>query len=146
MKNRRLAILFLSLSLFFTFAPHTFANQTRFSITKQSPQIYWRTELYFGRDKNDGTQVSDKEWEKFVDEVITPKFPQGLTVIDAKGQWRNDDGIVIKETSKLLILLYPSKSKRMANTKIQQIRKAYIKLFNQRSVMRIDTEQNYLID
>lgn len=144
MKNRRLTIIYLLLIFTFSFQLVTFAKEQFVIQSVQSPQIFWRTELYFGRDKNDGTQVSDEEWEKFIDEVVTPKFPQGLTVLDAKGQWQNDSGKVIKESSKVLILLYPTKFRKSSSRKIEEIRQAYKKMFNQQSVMRVDTRQNYI--
>lgn len=144
MKIRRLTIIYLLLIFTFSFQSVTFAKESIVIQTAQSPQIFWRTELYFGRDKNDGTKVSDEDWEKFLDEVVTPKFPQGLTVIDSKGQWRNDAGEVIKESSKVLILLYPTKFRKSSSRKIEEIRQAYKKMFNQQSVMRVDTRQNHI--
>lgn len=108
---------------------------------KSFADTFWRTELYFGRDKNDGTQVSDEEWSKFLDEVVTPKFPDGLTVLDGKGQYRIENGTIVKENSKVLILLYTPKTRLLNSRKIDQIRNEYKKLFKQESVMRIDLQQ-----
>ncbi len=112
------------------------------TLTQQSfTQTFWRTELYFGRDKNDGTQVSDNEWSKFLDEIVTPKFPDGLTVLDGNGQYRLENGAIVKEKSKVLILLYTPKTRIVNNRKIEQIRNEYKKSFKQESVMRIDFRQ-----
>lgn len=108
---------------------------------KSFADTFWRTELYFGRDKNDGTQVTDEEWSKFLDEVVTPKFPDGLTVLDGKGQYRLENGTIVKENSKVLILLYTSKTRLVNSRKIDQIRNEYKKIFRQESVMRIDLQQ-----
>ena len=78
-----------------------------------------RTELYFGRNIPSGGTVSDADWQKFVDEVVTPRFPDGLTVLDADGQWRGKDGSIAREESKVIVLLYPRKDRKATNAKIE---------------------------
>jgi hypothetical protein len=97
-----------------------------------------RTELYFGRNKPTGGTVSDADWQAFVDEFVTPRFPDGLTVLDADGQWKGKDGSVAREQSKVIVLLYPRKLRKAMNSKIEEIRREYKKRFAQESVMRID--------
>ena len=46
-------------------------------------------ELFFGRDRAGQQTVSDAEWADFLASVVTPNFPDGLTVFDGYGQWRN---------------------------------------------------------
>jgi hypothetical protein len=46
-------------------------------------------ELFFGRDKDGRRNVSDAEWSDFLASVVTSSFPDGLTVFDGYGQWRN---------------------------------------------------------
>ena len=97
-----------------------------------------RTELYFGRNIPNGGTVGESDWQKFVDEVVTPRFPDGLTVLDADGQWRGKDGLIAREESKVIVLLYPRKDRKATNAKIEEIRAEYKKRFAQESVMRID--------
>ncbi|MDQ0570723.1 hypothetical protein QFZ42_002557 [Variovorax paradoxus] len=66
-----------------------------------------RDALYFGRAIPAGGQVSDAQWAAFLDTVVTPVFPKGLTVLDAAGQWRGASGGVVREPSKLVVLLHP---------------------------------------
>jgi hypothetical protein len=40
--------------------------------------------LYFGTAKPTGAVTAD-EWVGFLDAVVTPRFPEGLTVSDASG-------------------------------------------------------------
>ncbi|HEX5574346.1 MAG TPA: DUF3574 domain-containing protein, partial [Gemmatimonadales bacterium] len=47
-----------------------------------------RETLYFGRNRPGGGTVSDAEWKAFLVEVVTPRFPLGLTVQKATGQWK----------------------------------------------------------
>jgi hypothetical protein len=96
------------------------------------------TELYFGRNKPGGGTVSDAEWQAFADEIVTPRFPEGLTILGAMGQWRGKDGSIAREESKVVVLLYSRKVRRAVNSKIEEIRSEYKKRFQQESVMRID--------
>ena len=101
-------------------------------------EFFIRTELFFGRNKPDGTEVSQEEFDDFLSVTITPEFPDGLTVLDAVGQFRDADGNIIREKAKILILLYPSSAKRQSSRKIERIRTAYKDRFNQQSVLRVD--------
>ncbi|MCC7273101.1 MAG: DUF3574 domain-containing protein [Alphaproteobacteria bacterium] len=65
------------------------------------------TEAYFGRSLRDRAEVTDAEWDGFLREVVTPAFPDGLTALDGAGQWRRPDGTILRERSKLLILVLP---------------------------------------
>ena len=103
-----------------------------------STEKYLRTELYFGLSKPDGSQVTDPEWQKFVNEFVTPRFPDGLTEIDANGQWRGKDGNFVREKSRILILLYSRKDRKATGAKIEEICTEYKKRFNQESVLRLD--------
>jgi hypothetical protein len=95
-----------------------------------------RTELYFGLAQPDGSVVSTEDFQRFVDREVTPRFPAGLTLLGGNGQYRNANGITVKEGSKLLILLYAYD--RDNSRKIESIRTAYSKAFQQESVLRVD--------
>jgi hypothetical protein len=96
--------------------------------------IFIQDELYFGRSRTKGI-ISEAEFQKFLDTEITPLFPDGLTVIDANGQFRNRAGIIIKEPTKILVLIYPnSREKTQA---IQNIINLYKSQFQQESVLRV---------
>jgi hypothetical protein len=95
-----------------------------------------RLELLFGMGRKDGGEVGEDEWRSFLDAEVTPRFPDGLTVLTGYGQWRNQAGAVAKETSRvLLIWLKPSVE---TNTKIETIRTTWKRKFQQESVMRVD--------
>jgi hypothetical protein len=96
-----------------------------------------RTELFFGTAKPEGV-VSDEEFSDFVDRVITPRFPDGLTLLKGDGQFRGDDDVIVKEDSFLLILLYPLEDFRESSRKINAIRERYKDEFDQESVLRVD--------
>jgi hypothetical protein len=96
-----------------------------------------RTELFFGTAKPDGV-VSDVEFFEFVDRVITPRFPDGLTLLKGDGQFRGDNNVIVKEDSFVLILLYPLEDFRESSRKINVIRQRYKDDFDQESVLRVD--------
>ncbi|MEW6733585.1 MAG: DUF3574 domain-containing protein [Acidobacteriota bacterium] len=97
-----------------------------------------RTELYFGSAKPDGTVVTEAQFQQFVDQVVTPRFPDGLTLLVGLGQFRDSSGTIIKERSMLLILLYPASAQSSSSPKIEEIREAYKQQFQQESVLRSD--------
>lgn len=105
---------------------------------KNNAELFARTELFFGRSKPDGSMVTDEQFRLFVDEVITPRFPAGLTVLSGTGQFRGSSGSVMREDSVLLILLYRSNDDP-ANGRIEEIREAYRSAFQQDSVLRVDS-------
>lgn len=91
-------------------------------------------ELYFGRSRPGG-EVSEEDFRTFLRTVVTPRFPDGLTVVDAIGQFRNSKGVTIREKTKILILIYPNtQQKRQA---IQEIISRYKFRFQQESVLRV---------
>ena len=99
-----------------------------------------RTELFFGTDKP-GPDVTEYQFSRFVDDTVTPRFPDGLTVLSGNGQWK-EGGQVVRERSKLVIILYPMDGAADSSKKIEEIRSAYEKTFQQESVLRTDsTEQ-----
>ena len=93
-----------------------------------------RDTLFFGRAIPAGGQVSDAQWAGFLDTTVTPAFPQGLTVLDAVGQWRGASGGVVREPSKLVVLLHPRNAKDDAA--IANIIDTYRKNFGQEAVLQ----------
>jgi uncharacterized protein DUF3574 len=77
-------------------------------------------------------------FKQFLDAVVTPCFPDGLTVLTGKGQFRESDGQIVQETSFVLILLYPLDARTESNVKIEAIRTRYKDAFLQESVLRVD--------
>jgi len=102
---------------------------------------FYRTELYFGMDIPGGGTVSEEDWSKFLNDEVTPKFPDGFTVIESYGQYKDKSGQIVKEKSRVLILLYPKKLLKDNDPKIEEIRAAYKKTFKQESVLRLDFSQ-----
>ncbi len=100
-------------------------------------QAVVRSELLFGRLKPDGSVVTDAEWRAFVEEQVTPRFPDGFTVQDVLGQYRGRDGRIIAEPSKILLIIHGTEARPRAA--IQEIRDVYRRLFQQESVLLIES-------
>lgn len=94
-----------------------------------------REELYFGRSQAGGGIVTEEQWQEFLDTQITPRFPEGLTVIDAYGQFLDSSGNIIAEPTKVLILIYPNTQDK--EKAIQEIINLYKAQFQQESVLRV---------
>jgi Protein of unknown function (DUF3574) len=93
-------------------------------------------DLYFGRDKPDGGEVTEAEWGAFVAEVVTSRFPDGLSVFDASGQYREPSGRVVRERSKrLVVIVFDAPAHR---ARLEQIIDAYKQRFGQNSVFRVE--------
>jgi hypothetical protein len=99
---------------------------------------YYRTELYMGMSIPGGSTVSEEAWEKFLSEIVTPLFPSGFTVLGGRGQYREASGTIAKETSHVLVFLYPKVQRKKASIDIEKIRSEYKKQFSQESVLRVD--------
>jgi hypothetical protein len=62
-------------------------------------------DLYFGRDKQGGGEVSEAEWAAFLTDTVTPRFPDGLSVLNVEGQARESSGRIVRERTKLLVVV-----------------------------------------
>jgi hypothetical protein len=101
--------------------------------------LWARTELYFGLGKPDNTFTSDDEYQAFIDKEVAPRFKEGFTVLEGRGQYLDPHGRLWREPTRILILHYPPEpAKSLA---IDAIRRAYKTMFQQESVMRVDAPQ-----
>lgn len=94
-----------------------------------------KTEVYFGRDLPGGGQVSRAEWAEFLDKVVTPRFPKGLTIYDAYGQMQHADGRIEKQSTWVVILLHPQDP--AVDRSVREIIDAYRKQFNKAQVATV---------
>lgn len=90
-------------------------------------------ELLFGRNVGDRLGVSEADWSRFLAAEVTPRFPDGLTVLDAAGQWRDAArDRVVREPSKVVMLTLTDPAAEQG--KIDAIVEAYKRRFRQRAV------------
>ena len=102
-----------------------------------SGRAFARLELLFGTTKRDGGSVSETEWLAFLQNEITPRFPDGLTVLTGLGQWRTAQGQVTRETSRMLLIWHAPGPQTEAH--VAAIRSLYRQRFDQDSVLRADS-------
>jgi len=98
-----------------------------------------QTDLFFGRNIPGGGEVSESQFQAFLDEVITARFPAGLTVFEADGQFQDSTGTIVEEQSKVVRLLLEDTVENEAA--IDEIVNAYIEEFNQESVLLAVNEE-----
>jgi hypothetical protein len=84
-----------------------------------------RAELLFGAGEEAG-------FEGFLDREVTPRFPAGLTVLQAHGRWRTPDGRQTREPSRVVLIVAPPQPDALPA--LEAIRTAYRQQFHQRSV------------
>lgn len=130
---------FLLVSLMFTGSVGTLskvsAQPSSAKETKFNPATLIKDELYFGRSQPGGGIVSEEQWQEFLNTEVTPRFSDGLTVIDAYGQFLNSSGSIDREDTKVLILIYPSSQNK--EKAVQEIINLYKSFFQQESVLRV---------
>jgi len=91
-------------------------------------------DLYFGRDKQGGGEVSEAEWAAFLADTVTPRFPDGLSVLNVEGQAREPSGRIVRERTKLLVIVVFDAPAH--GGKLREIVEAYNSRFGQHSVFR----------
>jgi hypothetical protein len=94
-------------------------------------------ELFFGRDIPGRALLSDAEWAGFAADTVTPNFPDGFTVFDAEGQWRNPGrnpatGRIAHDPTK--VLLVAAKRTPDLAARLSAVIEAYKTRFRQQSV------------
>jgi hypothetical protein len=94
-------------------------------------------EAYFGRNVKTRAPVTDAEWARFMADTVTPAFPNGLTVLDGVGQWRNAEGRISREDSKLLLLVMPGHDQAAASARLAPVTAAWKARFAQESVLTV---------
>lgn len=92
-------------------------------------------QLFMGRSNQTGEVVDDAAWAMFLEDTVTPRFPDGLTAYDARGQWRDSEGQINRERTKVLVILAPpgEDGPRL----IGEISDEYKRRFDQQSVLQV---------
>jgi hypothetical protein len=93
-----------------------------------------REVLYFGRNRPGGGTVTDEEWQGFLDQVLTPRFPAGLTVVAATGQWKGKSGLVEQERSEVVTVFHSGDE--AARRAVMEVVVEYKRRFRQEAVLR----------
>lgn len=91
--------------------------------------------LFCGLSIPGGGEVTEEEWRAFVRDEVTPRFPDGLTLWRAEGQWRGRDGDIVREPVLVIEILH--RPDLDVEKKIHAIAEAYKQRFRQEAVMRV---------
>lgn len=95
--------------------------------------------LYFGTQKPDGSaSVTDAEWQQFLADEITSRFPSGLTTWEASGQWKDAHGTIEHERTHIVQLIHPTNADDEG--RIAAIIAAYKTRFAQEAVLRVRSD------
>lgn len=78
-------------------------------------------------------KLNDTELRRFVDQEVTPRFPDGVTVVDGGGQWKGDENQLIREAAKVVLIVLPARGDPAAQ--VEAVRTAYRTKFKQESVV-----------
>jgi hypothetical protein len=90
--------------------------------------------LCFGTVRPNGV-VTSEDWQAFLAQEVTPRFPQGLTSWPASGQWLSASGVLQQERTFILYIVHPDTPK--CEQAIREIIKTYRQAFQQESVLRV---------
>lgn len=89
-------------------------------------------DLYFGHG-GAAARVTDGRWARFLAEEVTPRFPDGLTVVDGAGQWREAAGKrIVRERTKIVTIAVGADD--AVQERIDAVVTAYKRRFRQKSV------------
>ena len=88
-------------------------------------------------DRTPPWAVPQADWATFLTEIVTPKFPAGVTVIEAGSQWRGRDGNIYKAPRVCLVVLHPGTLE--TNIALDEIRRQFKTRFHEESVLRSDS-------
>ena len=92
--------------------------------------------LFFGQAIAGRKPVTAAEWNGFLAQTVTPAFPAGFTVYDARGQWQGA-GTVSKENTKVIEI--EASDTPALRRKLEDIAGAYRRQFHQDSVGIVTT-------
>ena len=88
-----------------------------------------RTDLFFGG-------IAKSSWDEFLAQVVTPRFPDGLTWYDAHGQWQTRTGEVTRQDSRVLVLIHAATPDK--DRLVEEVREAFKTRYHEISVLRAD--------
>lgn len=100
-------------------------------------QAATRLEIFFGLARPDGSLVSETEWQAFHEEALLPAFPDGMTLLSGQGHWRDDEGRLWREPSKLVVVLTPGAGD--LEQRVAALARDYKARFQQQAVLSVES-------
>lgn len=92
------------------------------------------TRFYFGL-RQPGGAVTTSEFNDFLNTVVTPHFPHGLTAWESEGQWRGSSDSLVREPSMVVELVHEATP--TAEASAREVARLYRQRFHQDSVLRV---------
>jgi hypothetical protein len=104
-----------------------------YSCLLPAEQHMFVAELFFGRNIKGRQPLTDGEWAEFAAQTIAPNFPDGFTLFDGEGQWRNPQtGQIASGRTKILFVA--AKPEPDLSRRLSAVIDAYKAQFRQQSV------------
>jgi hypothetical protein len=94
-------------------------------------------EAYFGQSRRDAPDITEGEWRDFLATTVTPAFPDGLTALEGRGQWRRPDSTILSEPTRLLVLVLPGADAAAARARLRPVEDAWKARFRHQSVLTV---------
>lgn len=114
-----------------TTSPQTASGDARCTQAGGTREL--QADLLFGRDVAGRGPITDEQRARFVADAVTPRFPDGLTTWDTRGQWRDrETGRIVREESFVIRIIAPDSPATLDS--LAAIRRAYAERFHQQSV------------
>lgn len=88
-------------------------------------------QLFFGGPPR--ARLDEIELRRFVDQEVTPRFPDGVTVVDGGGQWTGAENRMLREAAKVVTIVLPARGDPTAQ--VEAVRTAYRARFSQEPVV-----------
>ncbi|MGH7115801.1 MAG: DUF3574 domain-containing protein [Stellaceae bacterium] len=108
-------------------------SPARYACLLPAEQRMLVAELFLGRGINGRAPLSDAEWARFAAQTVTPNFPDGFTVFDGEGQWRDPrTGHIVGDRTKI-VLVAARRTPGLAR-RLSTVIDAYKAQFHQQSV------------
>jgi hypothetical protein len=113
------------------------ADEAACPVAGERPMLV--VQLFFGQSVKGRRPVTAKEWQAFLRDSATKLLPQGFTVYDAAGQWRDPaTHRVGREQTK--VIEAATEDTAAARAGIEALREAYRARFKQQSVGIVTNE------
>ena len=125
---KRLAILVMGLTL-------TGCSTVQIAACPAGQASLRTAQLFFARNDGKGVAVSDTAFRKFVTDEVSPRFPQGLSVLDGGAQWRGEANKMIRDSAKVVSVALPTG--RDASEPLEAVRGAYRTRFKLDSQLQV---------
>jgi len=96
-----------------------------------------QTDLYFAIARVGNSAQGEATWHRFVTDEVIPRFPDGFTIVPARGTWQTREAESPPELeTRVLVVVHPQSPEM--NARIEAIRRAWRALTSAKSVLRVD--------